>query len=128
MKRARIALGGAPLALDLKVTTSSFDRLKGWMGRREIAARDALLIQPCNSIHTCFMRAPIDVVFVDRAARVIGVRADVGPWRFRACWRAAAALELQAGRAAALGIVRGVQIEIDMAGRAQFDTGSGEAA
>ncbi|MFT4065070.1 DUF192 domain-containing protein [Paraburkholderia sp.] len=113
MKPARISAGGAPLTLDLNVTTRMIDRLKGWIGRKSIAERDALLIQPCNSIHTWFMSAPIDVVFLDRHRRVVGVRDNVGPRRLCMHWRAAAALELQAGRSAALGLAPGVQLDID---------------
>ena len=116
MRTARISAGGAPLALDLNVTTRMIDRLKGWMGRKSIAERDALLIQPCNSVHTWFMHESIDVVFLDRRRRVVGVRKNVGPRHFCAHLRAASALELQAGRSAALGLVPGVQLDIDDGG------------
>ncbi|SEA03674.1 DUF192 domain-containing protein [Paraburkholderia sartisoli] len=113
MKPARISAGGTPLTLDLNVTTGMIDRLRGWMGRKSITEHDALLIQPCNSIHTWFMSAPIDVVFLDRHDRVVGVRDNVGPRRVCMHWRAASALELQAGRGAALGLAPGVQLDID---------------
>jgi uncharacterized membrane protein (UPF0127 family) len=113
VKPARISAGGMPLTLDLSVTTRTIDRLKGWIGRKSIDERDALLIQPCNSIHTWFMSAPIDVVFLDRRRRVVGVHHNVGPRRLCMHWRAAAALELQAGRGAALGLAPGVQLDID---------------
>lgn len=53
------------------------------MGRRDLSDA-ALFIPRCNSIHTCFMRGAIDVVFVDREQRVTGVRERVAPWRFLA--------------------------------------------
>ena len=117
MKRASIRSPGALRALDLDVTTTLFDRLKGWMGRKSIEERDALLIRPCNSVHTWFMHVPIDVVFLDRALRILRVHEHVGPRQFRSYWRAAATLELQAGRAAALGLARGVQLAIDHGGQ-----------
>jgi uncharacterized protein len=113
VKRASIRSPGALLALDLHVTTNVFDRLKGWMGRKSIDERDALLIRPCNSIHTWFMSMPIDVVFLDRTLRIVRVHEHVGPRQFRSYWRAASTLELKAGRAAALGLVRGTQLAID---------------
>lgn len=116
MKAARIAVAGEALALDLSVTTGMFDRLKGWMGRRSIAERDALLIEPCNSVHTWFMHVPIDVVFVDRERRILSVRDHVRPRRLCAHWRAAAVLELQAGRREALGLAPGVRLDIDEQG------------
>ena len=39
-------------------------RLVGLLSRASLAPGDALLFPRCNSIHTCFMRFPIDVVFV----------------------------------------------------------------
>ena len=37
----------------------------------------ALVIAPCSSIHTAFMRFPIDVVFAARDGRVVKVARDV---------------------------------------------------
>lgn len=51
------------------------------MGKRDLS-RVALFLPRCSSIHTCFMTGPIDVVFVDREQRVVGVREKVRPWRF----------------------------------------------
>lgn len=113
MKSARIAAAGRPLAVDLNVTTGMLDRLKGWMGRKSIAQRDALLIEPGNSVHTWFMHAPIDVVFLDRKRRIVGVSDNVRPWRMRVHWRAASVLELQAGRRRALGLAPGMQLHVD---------------
>ena len=45
---------------------SSFkDRFVGLMGRRSLAFGEGMHIAPCNSIHTFFMRIPIEVVFLD---------------------------------------------------------------
>ena len=41
-------------------------RLKGFLGRRGLAPGEGLLIVPAGSIHTLFMRFPIDVVFLDQ--------------------------------------------------------------
>ena len=45
------------------------------------------------------MRFPIDVVFLDRWGWPIDVRHRVTPWRVVTCRRAAAVIELSAGRA-----------------------------
>ena len=42
-----------------------------------------LILAPCNSIHTFFMRFPIDVAFVDRAGRIVQAPRTVRPWRLR---------------------------------------------
>lgn len=74
-------------------------RLRGLLGRPRLAAdgSQALLIVPCSSIHTFGMRYPLDVVFLDRAWRVLGWRERLGPWRAALCRGAAMTLELHAG-------------------------------
>ena len=74
-------------------------RLRGLLGRRELAAGEGLLIRPTNSIHTFFMRFPIDVVFLDRNGVVVKLVANVRPWRVTFAARGRYALELRAGEA-----------------------------
>jgi uncharacterized membrane protein (UPF0127 family) len=88
-------------------------RMKGLLGRRSLAPGQGLLLQPAGSIHTFFMRFPIDAVFLDGESRVVKVASDVGPWRAAAGKRARAVLELAAGEAARLGIQTGdVLVEV----------------
>lgn len=54
----------------LVIAQSFFQRLKGLMFRRHMDF-DVLMIKPCNSIHTYFMRMNIDVIFLDHEFRVI---------------------------------------------------------
>lgn len=56
-------------------------RLLGLMGRRPLGPGQGLWIIPCQSIHTCFMRFRLDVLFLDRAGVVLGVRRRIAPWR-----------------------------------------------
>ncbi len=51
------------------------------MGSECLPPSEALLLKNCSSIHTFFMRFPIDVAFLDRDFRVVGVFSDVAPWR-----------------------------------------------
>jgi uncharacterized membrane protein (UPF0127 family) len=60
-----------------------------------------------------FMRFPIDVVFLDRDWRVVGVRHGLRPWRVAGARGAVAALELPAGAAAAAGIDEGDVLALD---------------
>jgi uncharacterized membrane protein (UPF0127 family) len=86
-------------------------RMKGLLGKRELVAGEGLLIQPAPSIHTFFMRFPIDVVFLAKNGEVMKVAADVGAWRMRSCRRAFAVLELAAGEAERRGITVGDQVD-----------------
>jgi hypothetical protein len=57
----------------------------------------ALILVPTFSIHTAFMRFPIDVVFVNRDGVVLRVVTDLGPWKMATVWRAHAVVEFPAG-------------------------------
>ncbi len=74
-------------------------RLFGLIPRRSLGAEDGLWLEPCAMIHMCFMRFPIDAVFLDRELKVIRVLRNFKPWRFSP-WVSGArgVLELPAGR------------------------------
>jgi hypothetical protein len=86
--------------------------MRGLLGSPPPAPGHALLITPCASVHTAFMRYPIDVVFVDRHGRILKVVETLPPWRAAACWRARHTLELAAGEARRVGLVPGRWITI----------------
>ena len=79
-------------------------RMRGLLGRRDLRADEGLLLHPAASIHTHFMRFPIDVVFLDRDCRVVDVRPAVRPWRMARKRGAKAVLELRAGEARRRGV------------------------
>lgn len=79
---------------------TAFDRKtrnRGLLGRSSLADNAALILAPCNSIHTFFMRFAIDVVFVDRDGHIRRARQSLGPWRIQAAFRAFAVIELASG-------------------------------
>ncbi|MBI3543185.1 MAG: DUF192 domain-containing protein [Deltaproteobacteria bacterium] len=90
------------------VADTIVSRFKGLMGRPSLDAGHGLLIEPCNSIHTFFMRFAIDVVYLGRGEgagsyKVMVVRAGVKPWRMDfPIFGAKAVLELPNGGAANL--------------------------
>jgi uncharacterized membrane protein (UPF0127 family) len=86
--------------------------MRGLLGRSGLEAGEGLLLKPCGSVHTFFMRFPIDVVFLDRELSVVAVRPEVPPWRTAAARGAKVSLELAAGEAARLGIRPGVQLRL----------------
>jgi uncharacterized membrane protein (UPF0127 family) len=83
------------------VADGFFSRLLGLLGRRELPRGEGLLLSPSSSVHTAFMRFAVDVVFLDRALQIVGVRARVRPWRLAASRGARHVLELPAGEAEA---------------------------
>lgn len=56
-------------------------RLAGLLGRRSMAVDEALIFPECRSVHTWFMRMPIDVMAIGRDGAVLHCAACVRPWR-----------------------------------------------
>jgi len=88
---------GTVLATSLEVAGSGKSRRKGLLGRAGLSPGEGLWIVPCESVHTFFMRFPIDLVYLDRQKRIRKLRSDVGAWRLSACLSAHSVLELAAG-------------------------------
>ena len=76
MDTGRIVARNPGTALSLK------HRFLGLMGKRfPWRDYDALVFPSCRSIHTFFMLAAIDVIFLDRESRIVKVCRAVAPWR-----------------------------------------------
>ncbi|MHB8785468.1 MAG: DUF192 domain-containing protein [Thauera sp.] len=88
------------------------DRLRGLLGKPPPAPGHALLITPCASVHTAFMRYPIDIVFLNSRGIILKLVEALRPWRIAACWRARHTLELAAGEARRLGLMPGGQVDL----------------
>lgn len=81
------------------------NRCLGLIRRRALEAEEGLLLVPGGGIHTVGMRFAIDVVFMDKALRIVGLRPRVPPWRFVCAPQGTRfALELCAGRIVTLGL------------------------
>ena len=74
-----------------------WERMRGLLGRDGLAPDEGLLIERCSSIHTFFMRFPIDVVYLDAGWRVVKKVTQLTPWRLSGFWGAGHALEVPAG-------------------------------
>ncbi|MZQ76185.1 MAG: DUF192 domain-containing protein [Peptoclostridium sp.] len=62
-----------------RLAKSFFKRLRGLMGIRGLSEGECLVITPCSSIHTFFMKFDIDVAFVDKDLRVLKIVEDLRP-------------------------------------------------
>ena len=65
----------------LEIAATFWRRFWGLQFRASLAEGSGLLIVPCNSIHTFWMRFAIDVAFCDSSGVVLAVRENVRPWR-----------------------------------------------
>jgi uncharacterized membrane protein (UPF0127 family) len=79
------------------VAGTAVSRARGLLGRRGLAEGEGLLLRPASSIHTFFLRFPIDLVFLDRDLTVRKVVPRVGPWRVVLGFGSKMVLELAAG-------------------------------
>jgi hypothetical protein len=92
------------LVAKARVATSMWSRFWGLMRRRSLLNDEGLLIDPCNSVHTFFMRFPIDVLFLDQDDRVLKITTELRPFRVAVGRGARRVLEITAGRAASVGV------------------------
>jgi uncharacterized membrane protein (UPF0127 family) len=83
----------------LEVAFDSGTRRRGLLGREGLAAGTAMVLAPCNAVHTFRMRFPIDVVFAARDGRVTKIVRRLAAWRAAASFPAFATIELRAGAA-----------------------------
>lgn len=95
------------------VADTALTRMRGLLGRRELPGDAGIFLRPASSVHTAFMRFPIDVVFVDRDNRVVSIAEDVSPWRIRSARGAKAVIELRAGEARRRGVSVGDRLDAD---------------
>ena len=102
------ARNGQVLADDCRVASSFVARGLGLLRHSHLPVGQALLIRPCSSVHTFFMRFPIDVLFLDAQGRVIRIYHLMRPWRSSSIVRGAKqVLELPAGTAERTGTREG---------------------
>lgn len=100
-------------ALDVTPAKSPLQRMIGLIGRKDLGDDEAMLFEQCVSIHTFFMRMPIDVLFLDAERTVIRTVSNAMPWRpFIACKSAHAVLELAAGSIERRGIRLGDVLDL----------------
>ncbi len=101
------------LAADLQIADRMWSRMKGLLGTAQLQPQEALWIHRCNSIHTFFMRYPIDCVFLDSEMNVKALVSDVQPGRMlMPIWGAQSVVEMKAGQISKLGLRSGEQLHV----------------
>ena len=59
------------LAENTVIADSFLAASRSLLGKDGLTCREGLILKPCDSIHTFFMRFVIDAAFVDKNSRVI---------------------------------------------------------
>jgi uncharacterized protein len=100
------------LSKNIMIADNLWTRLIGLMFRQVPKDFEGLLIDPGRSIHTFFMRYPLDIVFFSRKGRVIKIFRNLAPWRMTWIYfRADIALEMPAGKLP-IDIKEGMMLEV----------------
>src|SRR4029079_2687745 len=97
----RVALADSPVT-----------RMRGLLGRDGLEQGEGLLLRPAASIHTFFMRFPIDAVFLDKSLVVVGIEDAIDPWRTAKQRGAKSVLELPAGESSRRGLAVGDRLTL----------------
>jgi len=86
---------GVLLADKARIADTFWGRLIGLLNRGSLEKGEALVLKPSYSIHTLFMRFAIDVIFLDKFGKTIGVLHSFKPFRLSPLFfRASCAIEL----------------------------------
>ena len=102
------------VAEEATIANTPFKRMKGLLGRKELKEGQALVLDPCNSIHTFFMRFPIDILFLDKNNKIIKTISCLKPFRLTAIYfNAALAIELPSGKIQSLSIHKGDNLSLE---------------
>ena len=97
----------------VEVANTSETRRVGLLKHTRLEPGSGLWIVPCESVHTFFMKFPIDLVYLDKKRKVKKVRHAVPAWRLSACLTAHSILELPAGTVEKSGTQAGDELLIE---------------
>ena len=78
---------GVVLAQKVQFAETFFARARGLIGRPPLRPGEALVISKCQMVHMFFMRQSIDVIFCTVDWRVVGLKANLLPWRISQFYR-----------------------------------------
>lgn len=89
---------GKILSQQTKCADDFLLRLKGLMFSRKMAGFDGLILEPCSSIHTFFMKFTIDAIFINKENTVVAIYRNMKPWKLTPLiFKARKVLELAGG-------------------------------
>ena len=92
------------------IADTSATRRTGLLKHTKLDPGDGLWIAPCEGVHTFAMKFAIDVVYLNKAKKVLKVRPNMPKSRLSLCLSAHSVLELPAGMAEATQTVKGDQL------------------
>ncbi|MEG6612971.1 DUF192 domain-containing protein [Pseudoclostridium thermosuccinogenes] len=101
------------ICTEISIADTFMRRFLGLMGKKEIPPGKGLIITPCNSIHTFFMRMPLDIIFIDKSNIALHVIENLQPWRISpVILNARSVIEVPSGTVKKTGTTQGDRLEI----------------
>lgn len=95
---------------------TSEKRRTGLLKHERLNPGEGLWIVPCESVHTFFMKFPIDLLYLDKQKKVRKVRHAVPAWRLSMCLSAHSIIELPAGTLEKSGTQVGDEMAVEKLG------------
>lgn len=112
MAVVRVLGRNAVLANQARLATGLLERAVGLLGRGGLAQDEAMVFPRCRSVHTWFMRFPIDLIFLRQGA-IVRLEGGVGPFRVVCAWQADTVVELASGAIQQGGLQVGDRLAIE---------------
>ena len=100
------------LADRCRCANTFWERLVGWLNRKNVVGGDGLLFGRCYGVHTVGMRFAIDIVSLDTDFRVMQIINTLSPFRACVLKKAVYVMELPAGTLERTQTTAGDQIHI----------------
>jgi uncharacterized protein len=95
-----------------RIADNMLTRMVGLLSSKGLAPGEGLYIEPCNSIHTWFMRFTIDALFLDKNGSVVKMAPRMKPWKLTSiALKSRGVLELPEGTIERTGTQLGDQVE-----------------
>ena len=69
------------LGAKVRLASTWFSRLRGYIGRPEPKPGEGILLNRCNAIHTFWMSFDLDVLFLNEKGRVLELIRSLRPWK-----------------------------------------------
>jgi uncharacterized membrane protein (UPF0127 family) len=105
---------GKSLATDGRLANTFWLRLRGLLGKKSLSEGEGLVLVGEKSIHTLFMKFPIDILYIDKDYRVIRVDENMVPYRLGPfVTKSAYVLEVPVGTIAATNTKVGDQLKFE---------------
>jgi uncharacterized membrane protein (UPF0127 family) len=98
----------------IEVAETASQKVKGLLGREGLDRGQGLLFKGAGSLHTLFMRFPIDIIYTNKQGKVVKTAGSVRPFKLVAApLRCDCAIELPAGVIAASNTQVGDNLSFD---------------